>query len=333
MRVLITGVSGFAGSHLAAHLLAQGEVDLWGTARSGLGASAHLAGRITTEPVDLIEAGAVRALLERAQPERIYHLAAQAFVPRSWEAPWETLENNIRGQLNVLQGVVDLGLESRVLCVASMEVYGPPRPEELPLDERTPFRPDSPYGVSKVAQDVLGGQYFQSYGVHAVRARPFNHIGPRQNDRFVAASFARQIAEIEAGLRPPVIEVGNLEAQRDFTDVRDVVRAYVLLLEQGVAGEAYNIGRGDPVRIRYLLNKLLSFSHTEIEVRQDPARLRPSDVPLSCADISKIQAATGWRPEIPLHQSLRDILNDWRQRVAAEQRTRQNDGPTRVSEE
>ncbi len=317
MRALITGLSGFAGSHLAEFLLQQGDMEVWGTVRSDLGMASHLAPQVTARAVELTDPEAVRALLAECQPDRIYHLAAQAFVPASWDEPWPTLENNIRSQLNLLQGIVGLKLDARILCVASMEVYGQIGPDDLPLDEQTRFRPDSPYGVSKVAQDLLAGQYFRSYGLHTVRVRPFNHIGPRQNDRFVAPAFARQIAEIEQGMRPPIMEVGNLAAQRDFSDVRDVVRAYYLLLEQGEAGEAYNVGRGVPASVRGLLDLLLSFTDTPIEVRQDSERLRPSDVPIAYADISKIKQRTGWTPRISFAQSLRDVLEDWRARVGA----------------
>ncbi|MDQ4078386.1 MAG: GDP-mannose 4,6-dehydratase [Chloroflexota bacterium] len=315
MRALITGASGFAGSHLADFLLHQKGVELWGTTRSGLGAASHLTDQMTLRPVELTDPAAVRDLLAECRPNRIYHLAAQAFVPASWEDPWPTLENNTRAQLNLLQAMVELDLDGRILCVGSMEVYGQIQPEDLPVDEQTPFRPDSPYGVSKVAQDMLASQYFRSYGLYTVRVRPFNHIGPRQDDRFVAPAFAKQIAEIEQGVRLPVIEVGNLEAQRDFSDVRDVVRAYYLLLEEGDAGEAYNVGRGRPHSVRELLDLLLSFTDIDIDVQQDPARLRPSDVPVSYADISKIHQATGWTPQISFAQSLRSVLEDWRKRV------------------
>ncbi|MBA3530896.1 MAG: GDP-mannose 4,6-dehydratase [Ardenticatenales bacterium] len=315
MRALITGVSGFAGSHLAEFLLKQGNFDVWGTTRSGAGAASHLAEVVTFRAVDLTEPEAVRQLLQECQPERIYHLAAQAFVPISWDDPWPTLENNIRSELNLLQSLVELKGEARILCVTSMEVYGKTHTDDLPINEQTPLNPDSPYGISKVAQDMLAGQYFRNYGLCAVTARPFNHIGPRQNNRFVAPAFAQQIAEIERGMRPPILEVGNLDAQRDFSDVRDVVRAYYLLLEQGRPGEAYNIGRGRAHSVRRLLDLLLSYSSIEIEIQTDPSRLRPSDVPISYADISKIHQATGWEPQISFADSLRDVLEDWRLRV------------------
>ncbi len=316
MRALITGASGFAGSHLADFLLQRGDQEIWGTSRSAPDVAARQAPNLIWRQVDLTDPCAVQALLDECRPERIYHLAAQAFVPASWDDPWPTLENNIRSQLNLLQTMVELKLEARILCVASMEMYGQTAREDLPIGEETPFRPDSPYGVSKLTQDMLAGQYFRSYDLFAVRARPFNHIGARQNERFVAPAFARQIAEIEAGLRPPVMLVGNLEAQRDFSDVRDMVRAYFLLLEAGQAGEAYNVGRGEPHSVRELLEGMLDNTTIQIKIQQDAARLRPSDVPVSYADISKIQQTTGWTPSISFADSLQSVLDDWREKVA-----------------
>jgi len=317
LRSLITGVGGFAGSHLAEHLLAEGEEDVWGVVHNSLGHARALVNRVHLETVDLRNLDAVCQLLDRVRPTHIYHLAGQAFVPLSWDDPWATIETNVRSQLNLLQSLVKLKLRSRVLVVGSNEEYGYVDPRSLPIAERTRFRPDSPYGVSKVAQDLLGLQFFLSHEVYTVRVRPFNHIGPRQNDRFVAANFARQVAETEAGLQPPIIRVGNLTAQRDFTDVRDMVRAYRLSLHRGEPGEVYNIGCGRPRPVQQILDGLLALSTCPIEVQVDPRRLRPADVPISYCDPGKLQHQTGWRPQIPFSQSLRDILEDWRERVAA----------------
>lgn len=315
MRVLITGITGFAGSHLAERLLTQAHIEVWGTSRGNWGNIAHLSERVTLCIADLTDYAATRRVLEQCAPTRIFHLAGQAFVPVSWQDPWSTLENNIRSQLNVLQAIVELQLETRVLCIGSQELYGRVGSQDLPINEATPFRPDSPYGVSKVTQDLLGLQYFLSYGLHAVRARPFNHIGPRQNERFAAPAFAKQIAEIEKGLRPPVIEVGNLESLRDFTDVRDTVHAYELLLEHGQAGEAYNIGRGVPVRVGDMLDQLLALTNHDIEIRVSPERLRPSSVPVAYADVRKLKQTTGWAPQYAFTRTLETILDDWRARV------------------
>ena len=200
----------------------------------------------------------------------------------------------------------------RTLVVTSNEVYGLVQPEDLPIDEAMPFRPNSPYGVSKVAQDMMALQYWYSHRLPTIRVRSFNHIGPDQADDFVASAFARQIVEIEAGLRAPIVTVGNLDAQRDFTDVRDVVRAYWLLLERGEPGEVYNVGSGQSRPVRWLLETMLDLASTPVKISVDPARLRPSDVPISTCDNRRLVAATGWEPRIDLRDTLRDLLNFWR---------------------
>ncbi|MFQ6059293.1 MAG: GDP-mannose 4,6-dehydratase [Anaerolineae bacterium] len=317
MRALITGIAGFAGSHLAEHLLAQTDWEVWGVVHRRDENIAHLRPQLHLLQGDLTDGQWVREMLREVRPDLIFHLAAQSHVPLSWQDPWGTLETNIRAQVNLLQGVVQLNLEPRILIVGSNEEYGLIAPQELPVKETNPLRPDSPYGVSKVAQDLLGLQYHLSHGLQTVRVRPFNHIGPRQREHFVAPAFAKQIAEIEAGLTPPIVRVGNLSPQRDFTDVRDMVRAYHLALSLGEAGEVYNIGSGQPRSVQELLDTLLGLSQTAIRVEQDPARFRPSDVPISYCDASKFHARTGWQPQIPFEQSLRDVLDYWREKVRA----------------
>ena len=259
----------------------------------------------------------MRALIERVRPDRIYHLAGQAFVGDSWANPWPTLETNLRSQVNLSEAVLAARLEPRLLVLGSAEEYGRVALEDLPIRETCPLRPDSPYSVSKVGQDYLGLQYHLSSGLDVVRARPFNHIGPRQNSKFVAPAFASQIAAIEAGRQPAMLRVGNLEARRDFTDVRDMVRAYALALDHGEAGEVYNIGSGQSRTIRDLLTTLLSLARVEITVEVDPDRLRPSDVPEMRCDASKFRACTGWEPRIPFEHSLRDLLDYERARAGA----------------
>lgn len=317
MRALITGVAGFAGSHLAEYLLANTDWQVWGTIHYNDGNVRHLRSQLHLRSVDLRDVEATRSVLDEIAPQRLYHLAGQSHVPSSWDDPWQTFETNVRTQINVLESSLAADSPPRVLVVASDQVYGHIAPDDLPLDEDTPLRPASPYAVSKAAQDMLGLQYYLNYGLHVVRVRPFNHIGPRQRLGFVAPDFARQVAEIEAGLRPPVIEVGNLQARRDFTDVRDIVRAYYLALEHGEAGAAYNIGSGRAYAIRDLLDTLLELSTAHVSVEHDPARMRPSDVPTVVSDASKFQAHTGWRPEIPLRDTLERVLDDWRARVGA----------------
>jgi GDP-4-dehydro-6-deoxy-D-mannose reductase len=301
---------------LAGHASAGGPTpEVWGCDLSGDRRPFHPPA-LRVLAADLRDPQATRVLIETVRPDRIYHLAGQAHVGESWNNPWETIETNLRAQVNLLDAVVVAGLRPRVLVVGSADEYGPVAPEDLPLDENRPLRPDSPYSVSKVGQDMLGIQYFLSYELPIVRVRPFNHLGPRQSRRFVAASFAAQIAAIEAGRQPPLLKVGNLTARRDFTDVRDVVRAYALVLEQGEAGEVYNIGSGQSRPIAELLDTLLSLSPAKIEIEADPRRLRPSDLPDLVCDASRLRARTGWAPQIGWRQTLEDLL-DYERALAA----------------
>lgn len=321
MRVLITGITGFAGSHLADYLLAeQPGVEIFGTRRwrSPTDNIEHLTGKVGFRECDLKDANSVWRVLAEVRPDRIFHLAAQSYVPTSWTAPSETLSNNILSQTNILEAMRSLELEARIQIAGSSEEYGLVQADEVPIKETNPLRPLSPYAVSKVAQDLLAYQYHRSYGLDCVRTRGFNHTGPRRGEVFVTSNFAKQIAAIEAGLREPVIRVGNLSAQRDFTDVRDIVRAYWLALDKGEAGEVYNLASGSAVTIQQLLDLLLSLSDTEVEVEVDPERLRPSDVEILIGDYSKFQAATGWEPRIPLRQTVEDLLEYWRERLGRE---------------
>jgi GDP-4-dehydro-6-deoxy-D-mannose reductase len=315
VRALITGVGGFAGRHLAAYLLAQPDIEVFGSVMVAAAPRDGPPG-VRLLPADLRDAAAATALIAEVQPDRVYHLAAQAYVPQSLRDPWGTLENNIRSQLNLLEAAVRLAPTTRILIVGSNEEYGHAPADELPLREDSPLRPNTPYAVSKIAQDFLGLQYALGAKLHVVRVRPFNHIGPGQNERFVAPQFARQIAEIEAGMRPePALYVGNLDAQRDFSDVRDVVRAYYVVLQHGAPGEVYNICSGRPRSAGELLNLMLSMSRVPIEVKFDPSRMRAVDTPISYGDPSRLRAATGWQPEIPFEQTVQDVLDDWRSRV------------------
>ena len=315
MRVLITGAAGFVGRHLAAHLLARGEDEVWGLIRPGRAAD-DLDFNLRLLRADLMDRSQVAAALSRARPDAIYHLAAQSSVARSLGDPLPTLFNNVGGQVNLLEAVAECGLDPRILVVGSSDEYGLTPPDQLPVVETRELRPINAYAVSKVTQDVLGHQYFATHGLQIVRVRPFAHTGPGQADTFVAAAFARQIAEIEVGLRKPPIKVGYLDGQRDFTDVRDVVRGYRLLLARGAAGDVYNLGSGRPRTIESVLNGLLAHSSGRPGVETDPALMRPSEVPIQYADCSKLRAATGWGPEIPFEQTLADLLDDWRRRVA-----------------
>lgn len=314
MRALVTGIAGFAGSHLADYLTSHTECQVWGVVLEA--PLAPLPADVKLLYGDLRDRDAVVAILRAAMPDVIFHLAAQAAVAISWRDPWDTLETNIHTQVNLLSVMAELGLGARIIVVGSEQEYGAVRPADLPIDEDTPLRPTSPYAVSKVTQDLLGLQYFLSHGIPAIRVRPFPHIGPRQRPDFVAAAFAEQIAQIEAGERDAVVKVGNLAAERDYTDVRDVVRAYWLLALHGEPGEVYNVGSGVARSVRSLLEGLIALSHAEIRVEVDPARFRPVDMPLTVCDPRRLKAATGWEPEIPFQQSLQDILDYWRGRVS-----------------
>ncbi len=317
MRILITGITGFVGSHLAEYALSRGDVEVFGTARwrSRTENVEGILSEITIIDCDLRDACAVRRCLFEVKPEYVFHLAAQSYVPTSWIAPAETLTTNIISELNLLEAMRGADWEVRIQVAGSSEEYGLVHEDEAPIKETNPLRPLSPYAVSKVAQDLLAYQYHRSYGLYTVRTRAFNHEGPRRGQVFVTSDFARQIALIEKGRKEPVIEVGNLNARRDFTDVRDVVRAYWLALEKGEPGEVYNIGSGRAVTIREVLDMLLSMTDRKIEVRPVPERMRPSDVELLLADFSKFKALTGWEPRIPLEKTLADTLDYWRSRL------------------
>jgi GDP-4-dehydro-6-deoxy-D-mannose reductase len=345
MRALITGAGGFVGRYLTEHLAAVSDWELWGTERpptdtnsttgttggasvatarrSSLPGRSPLAGGWADQyglrrvAVELADYESVRDMLAEVRPDYLFHLAAQAIVQRALKDPEATLVNNLVGELNVLRAVQELDLPTRLLLIGSSEEYGHVSPEDLPVDEDTPFRPENPYAVSKVAQDMLGLQYFLTYKLPIIRVRPFNHIGPGQGEAFVSSAFAHQVAAIEAGLQEPVLRVGNLSAERDFTDVRDMVRAYYLAITQGEPGAVYNLGSGRATPISHILDTLLSLSTVDVRVEQDPARLRPADVPRIVCDPRRFQALTGWQATIPLEQSLADILNDWRARIRA----------------
>jgi GDP-4-dehydro-6-deoxy-D-mannose reductase len=317
MKALITGISGMAGSHLAEYLLKRGDTEISGTYkwRSNMENVAHLKDRIKLYECDIRDAHAIKTVISDLRPEYIFHLAAQSYVQFSWRAPSETLGTNILGELNIFEAVRETKCDCRIHIAGSSEEYGLVLPDEVPIKESNPLRPLSPYGVSKVAQDLLGYQYFMSYGLKIVRTRAFNHTGPRRGEVFVSSNFAKQVVEIEKGLRPPVIHVGNLDAVRDFTDVRDVARAYYLSLEKGKPGEVYNIASGKGCKIRELLDLLLKFAKVKIEVEVDPARLRPSDVELLIGSSEKFRQATGWKPEIPFEKTLEDLVDYWRDKI------------------
>jgi GDP-4-dehydro-6-deoxy-D-mannose reductase len=318
MNVLITGITGFAGSHLAEYILAHHPgVQVHGIIRwrSRMDNVASILGRVELHEADLKDMVSLKKVLAASRPERIFHLAAQSFVPTSWRLPAETFMINSVGQINLFESILDLKLDPRIQIAGSSEEYGMVHPDEVPMKESNPLRPLSPYAVSKVAQDLLGYQYFKSYGLKVIRTRGFNHTGPRRGDVFVTSNFSKQVAEIEKGKREPVIHVGNLDAKRDFTDVRDMVRAYWLAAEKGEPGDVYNLGTGTAISMHELLEMLSALSKTKFRVQVDPDRLRPSDVQILLADASKFRKLTGWAPTIPFEKTLSDLLDYWRERV------------------
>ena len=344
MRVLITGITGMAGSFLAEYLADHHpDVEVFGTFRwrskldnlqdlrnrgklnvldegQRITDEASLRrfvkpGQVTVIDCELQDGSAVRGVIRAVRPEKVFHLAAQSFVPTSWTAPAATLTNNIVSQVNLFEAIREARLDPVIHVAGSSEEYGLVYPDEAPISESNPLRPLSPYAVSKVAQETLAIQYFRSYGLRCVVTRGFNHTGPRRGQVFATSSFAKQIAEIEAGLRKPIIEVGDLESRRDWTDTRDMVRAYWLAAERGEPGEVYNTGRGTCISIGHMLDVLLSHSNVDIAREQDPSRMRPSDVRLLWANVDKFKKATDWEPMIVFDQTMADLLDYWRERV------------------
>lgn len=315
-KILITGASGFVGSHLIDYLVLDPNNVLFGThfSKSLPRNLEQVKNKLQLLETDLRNEDEVYALIDKIKPDIIYHLAAFTSAADSFKSPRETILNNIACQINIFEAMRKSNLlNSKTLVVSSAEVYGSVKKEDLPMNEETPLNPTNPYAVSKLTQDFLGLQYFLSYELKAVRVRPFNHVGPRQAPNFVVSAFAQKIVEIEKGKRDPVLPVGNLEAKRDFTDVRDVVKAYSFLMEQGKSGEVYNIGSGVSYKIAEVLDKLLSFSSAKIKVEVDKSLFRPIDDPELVCDNTKINQLTGWKPEIPIEKTLKDTLDYWRE--------------------
>jgi len=318
VNVLVTGIGGFVGGHLVEFLRAEHpDTGIAGILRPGREAPESMREGVRLIEADLEDAGAVEAAVAAVRPRLIVHLAGQSSVHESWLNPAATLRNNLIGLLNVFEAVRRRRLAPRVLVVGSAEEYGAVDPDAAPITEDAPLRPLSPYAVSKVAQGFLALQYALSREMAVVRTRTFPHTGPGRGAAFAESSFARQIAEVEAGRRRPVLEVGNLDAVRDFTDVRDVVRAYWLLLERGNPGEVYNVCSGRGQSIGDVLRALLEISGVHVDLKVDRERLRPSDLPALVGDPTRLREATGWEPKIPLEQTFRDLLDHWRERVGA----------------
>lgn len=319
-RVLITGITGFVGSHLADYILENfPEVHISGLVRwrSPKDNIRHILDKITLLNGDLLDPHSLKAVLSGHEPDVIFHLAAQSYVDFSFLSPITTLDTNIIGTANLLEAVKELKLASCydpvIHVCSSSEVYGQVKEDEIPIKEDNPFRPASPYAVSKVGEDMLAFQYWLSWKVKTIRTRMFTHTGPRRGEVFAASSFAKQIASIEAGLTAPTVKVGNLDSVRTFLDVRDAVKAYWLLVNKCPPGEVYNIGGVETMTVGEMLNKLLKLSKVkDITVEVDPSRLRPSDVTLQIPSTEKFAKETGWKPEIKFEKTLEDLLNYWR---------------------
>ncbi len=320
-KVLITGITGFVGSHLADYILNNfPEVKILGLARwrSPTDNIRHILNKISLQFGDLLDSFSLKAILSEHKPDVIFHLAAQSYVTFSFSSPIATLNTNVIGTCNLLETIKELKFASDynpiIHICSSSEVYGQVRKEDIPIKEDVPLRPASPYAVSKVAEDMLGYQYWLSWGIKTLRTRMFTHTGPRRGEVFVVSNFAKQIAAIEAGLAPQIVQVGNLESVRTFTDVRDAVRAYWLLITKCIPGEVYNIGGVETMKIGEMLNKLLELSSVKnIKIEIDPNRLRPSDVTLQIPSTNKFFKETGWKPEIKFEQTIKDTLNYWRE--------------------
>ncbi|NNJ13264.1 GDP-mannose 4,6-dehydratase [Chloroflexales bacterium ZM16-3] len=318
MRVFITGVTGPVGSFLADHLLTIPglEIHVFKRWRSDARPIEHLLGRVTVHEGDIEDAFAVDVAVRAAAPDRVFHLAAQSYPSASWQAPVLTMRANVEGTLNLLEALRRHAPAARVHIAGTSAEYGFVRPDEVPIGEGHPLRPGSPYGVSKVAAELTGLQYHDNFGMHVLVTRSFNHVGPRQGDRCSIQTFCRQMAEIEAGRQPPALMVGNLEPRRDFTHTRDVARALWLLIERGAPGEVYNLCSGRATRIGDIVQMVVERGRVPVEVRQDPARLRPSDEPILQGDNRKLREATGWEPTIGMEEIVEELLEYWRAQLA-----------------
>ena len=312
----ITGVTGFAGSHLA-ELLLKKDYKVYGLCRwrSRTENIEHIKKKIHLIEGDLLDVHSLQKAMMDARPDLIFHLAAQSFVPASWTSPSVTLKINLVGSCNLFEAVRTAKIEPSIQIACSSEEYGLVKPKEVPIKESNPLRPISPYGVSKLAMDYLGYQYFKSYDMRIIRTRGFNHTGPRRGEVFVCSSFAKQIVEIEKGKRKPIIQVGNLSAKRDFTDVRDMANGYYLAALKGKPGEVYNICSGRTIEIKKVLDLLLGMSKVKVTIKQDPARMRPSDIPILHGNCSKFKRQTGWKQKIPFKKTLKDLLDYWREKI------------------
>lgn len=311
MKAMIIGGAGFVGAYLTRHLHddLKWEVVVTKMPQEQIEANAKVV------DLNILESDKVVSLLQEEKPDYIFHLAAQSSVAVSWKNPGLTVDVNIKGAVNVLEAVRGMEKPARVLLIGSGEEYGHILPEESPIKETNHVRPGNIYAATKACQNMLGAIYAEAYQMDVMMVRAFNHIGPNQAPIFVVADFCKQVAEMEAGMREPIMQVGNLSAKRDFTDVRDVVRAYGLLVQYGKAGETYNVGSGLAIAIEQILQMIVSKSALDIQIEIDPEKLRPVDVPIIEADTQKLVQTTGWKREISLEQTIQETLDYWRKEV------------------
>lgn len=309
MKSLVIGAAGFVGDYLIDCLQKQFSHDVYATK---LNTDKFVKENAQIFDLNILNPTAISELLEKVRPDFIFHLAAQSSIGFSWKNPGLTVDVNVIGSLNVLEAVRRLNYKPRVVLIGSGEEYGYINEDDVPIKETTKVYPGNIYAATKVCQNMMGSIYSFAYDIPIIMVRAFNHIGPKQSPLFVVSDFCKQVVEAEKGLCEPVMYVGNLNAQRDFTDVRDVVEAYALLAERGRSGETYNVGSGYALEIREVLEQILEQSQVPIEIKVDASKMRPSDVPIIKADISKIRREVGWFPKISLATTISDVLNYWR---------------------
>ena len=312
-KALVIGASGFVGEHMLEYLRSMNDHDIHATKGKGEGMAA--APGVEVSDLDPLDAEAVAALLRKVRPDRIFHLASESSVVRSWTDPAQTYDANVKGAIHLLEGVRAMSYPPRLLLVGSGEEYGRVGAEEGPVGEEHAVRPANPYAATKACQNAMGRIYAEAYRMDVLMTRTFNYFGPGQATVFAVSDLCRQVAEVEKGLHAPILRVGNLDVRRDFTDVRDVVRAYGMLMESGRSGETYNVGGGHAVAMKEILDLILTRTAAPIRFEVDQKRLRPVDMPLIEADVRKLVATTGWKPRIALEQSVQDMLDDWRRKV------------------
>lgn len=315
-KTLITGIGGFAGSHLADYLVKEG-LQVYGFERFPYsnGNLDQLKGKIVVESIDLDQEDLMYRFITQVRPDYIFHLAAQSYVPQSWKSPNNTFRTNIEGSANLFEAVRKSETNPVIQIACSSEEYGQVFPHECPITEINQLRPLSPYGVSKVAMDLMGWQYVKSYKMKIVRTRAFNHEGPRRDAKFVISNWCMQVARMEKNLQPKTLLVGNLKSVRDFTDVRDMAEAYYLAVQKCTPGDVYVISSGIGTEVGEVVEIIKKLSSIDFEVMQDPERMRPSDVELLIGDSSKFRKETGWKPKIPLTKTIKDTLDYWRAKV------------------